>query len=138
MLDNMMVTDPTTPREVLEHRLKPLDRRRAEIEAALEIEHKLRRGPQSFKAQELETELADLSAQRREIESALRPKPKPTADAITIEKRKRFLVAEIAEQTKQIEAFCAKLGTIARRDYTGSKSRYSRNKSVKTSASTQA
>jgi hypothetical protein len=61
--------DPTIPKQVLEQRLRTIDKRRAEIEAQLS------RGTDDYKAQELKAERAALGDMRVECNAVLNPKP---------------------------------------------------------------
>src|SRR5947209_389985 len=72
-ISSLQITDPTTHRALLAHRLKIIDARRAEIEAIL----KTTTGD-SYKLQELESELRDLLCQRGEAETILDPPVKQT------------------------------------------------------------
>jgi delta 1-pyrroline-5-carboxylate dehydrogenase len=65
--------DSQIPRQVLESRLKTIDKRRAEIEAILNS----RGNDESYQAQELVGESAALGAMRAEIDEVLSPRAKP-------------------------------------------------------------
>jgi hypothetical protein len=66
-------TDPTLPRQVLEARLKVIDKRRAAIELTLQIDP----DRTSYQSQELEAERRELGDMRTEVEAALRPASSP-------------------------------------------------------------
>lgn len=98
-------SDPTVPRQVVESKLKVIDRRRAEIEAALS-----HGADDSYKAQELEAERRALGDMRAECEAILNPKPKPTRppqlEALYVRQRKadiQFLRTTIKQQVEQTE-----------------------------------
>lgn len=61
-------TDPTVPKQILEAKLKLIDRRRAEIESYLST---VNVNTESYHHQELQAELATLGNQRLEIEDVL-------------------------------------------------------------------
>ena len=98
-------TDPTIPKQVLEARLKTIDKRRAAIEAALG-----QGTDDSYKAQELRAEDHALAIMRAEADEILHPKPKPArhpafekAYARQREADKEFLRITIKQQIEQIE-----------------------------------
>jgi hypothetical protein len=70
------VVDPSTHQSILAHKIKIIDRRRAELEPMI-AQLKAAGGPPSTKLDELECERRDLLNQRRECESILHPARKP-------------------------------------------------------------
>jgi hypothetical protein len=98
-------TDPTIPKEVLESKLRTIDRRRAEIEALLS-----RGTDDDYQSQELKAERAALGDMRAECDAILNPKPKPVRtpelQKLYDEQHKRdllFLRATIKQQTEHAE-----------------------------------
>jgi hypothetical protein len=97
--------DPTIPRQVLESRLKTIDKRRAEIEAALG-----HGTDDNYQAQELRAEGQALGDMRAEIEAVLNPRqaPKRSPELQKLydqqrEADKLFLRVSIRQRTEQIE-----------------------------------
>lgn len=98
-------TDPTLPRQVLESKLKVIDKRRAEIEAIL-----AQTPADSYQAQELRAERVALASMRYEISQVLNPKPQPKLSPAELrardEQRARdveLLRVTIRQRTEQIE-----------------------------------
>jgi hypothetical protein len=98
--------DPTLPKQVLEAKLKVIDKRRAELEAVLNNGHL----DDTYKAQELQAEYSSLGAMRYAIDAVLNPKPKPARhpalQKVYDEDRKRdvaLLRDAIRQQTEQTE-----------------------------------
>lgn len=99
-------TDPTIPKQVLEAKLKVIDKRRAEIEAYLNATA----NKDSYHAQEIKSEYASLGNMRAEVDGALNPRPKPRRSPelrkVYQDQRDRdlkFLRATIKQQTEQTE-----------------------------------
>lgn len=99
-------TDPTIPRQVLEAKLKVIDRRRHEIESLLATYT----NEDSYHASEIKSEYAALGNVRAEIDEALHPKVKarrsPELAKLYLEQRERdlsFLRTVIREQTQNAE-----------------------------------
>ena len=97
--------DSSIPKQVLESKLKNIDKRRAEIE--LYLTHV---NPDSYHAQEIKAEYAALGNLRAEVDGALNPRPKaephPTLAKAYAEDRARALVqlrSAIKQQTQQTE-----------------------------------
>jgi hypothetical protein len=98
-------TDPTIPKQVLESRLRTIDKRRAEIEA------ELNRGiGDTYRAQELNAEYSTLGSMRADCEAVLHPPPKPvrSPELEWLYAQQRiadiaFLRSTIRQQTDQAE-----------------------------------
>jgi hypothetical protein len=97
--------DSAIPRQVLESKLKVIDKRRAEIEALL-----AHASADSYQAQELKAERAGLGAMRHDIDAVLNPKPvpprSPELEKAYAEQRARdvaLLRITIKQRTEQIE-----------------------------------
>ena len=98
-------TDPSIPKQVLESKVKRIDKRRAEIESLL-ASYK----DDDYFAQELRAEYAALGNMRSDIDAQLNPRPKqrrsPELAKAYYEQRERdlaFLRTAIKEQTEQTE-----------------------------------
>jgi hypothetical protein len=98
--------DPSIPNQILEARVKIIDRRRAEIEAELATAKE-----KDYRTQELAAERAALGSMRNECMEILRPRPKPvrhpTLEAAYQEQRKldlAFLRNAIKQENEHIEA----------------------------------
>jgi hypothetical protein len=97
--------DPQIPKQVLQSRLKTIDKRRAEIETLLG-----QGNGGSYRAQELHSELEDLGNARYECEQALNPPKKaalsPALKKLYAEQKKRDIAnlrTAIRQQTEQAE-----------------------------------